>query len=347
MYERLSARIDWFEDVVGTLQPILHDVGRAIGKLAMMARAEREATFGDEISAIESRVRTQDHAAIDLDQLVDESIHASGGLESPVTLTEIERLFLNSESTRHRFLPHGIIEGAYRFNSENDMREVTFRPPVFDRHPYSVELLTYGNPTFDTLLNEVGGDPVDASSAIYGPEAGSAMVLRDSGSPPVAVCVVREDGGVFEVGTFAKYEEVAGQQAAPLSDSDRKRAAAVLREARARVEEKDAAAAREVDNAKRRGLREEARRILIESAHIVEARDGLFAGNGFDRLLERGVPYPGLITVAGGSMPPMSLSDPYRLSLEGKADGVLTRNLSSLKEQGMEVLRRYRAVSGK
>ena len=118
-----------------------------------------------------------------------------------------------------------------------------------------------------------------------------------------------------------------------------------MREARARVEEKDTAAAREVDHAKRRGPREEARRILMESAHIVEARDGLFAGNGFDRLRERGVPYPGLIMVAGGGMPPVSLSDPYRLSLKGKADAVLTRNLNSLKEQGMGVLRRYRAVS--
>ena len=38
VYDRLSDRIDWFEHVVGNLQPILHDVGRAITKLAMMAR---------------------------------------------------------------------------------------------------------------------------------------------------------------------------------------------------------------------------------------------------------------------------------------------------------------------
>ena len=38
VYARLSDRIDWFEHVVGTLQPILHNVGRAITKLAMMGR---------------------------------------------------------------------------------------------------------------------------------------------------------------------------------------------------------------------------------------------------------------------------------------------------------------------
>ncbi len=83
----------------------------------------------------------------------------------------------------------------------------------------------------------------------------------------------------------------------------------MLREARARVEEEAATVSRRMRRAKLRGLREEARRILIESAHIVEARDGLFAGNGFDRLLKRGVPYPGLITVASGSMPSMIATD--------------------------------------
>ena len=93
-------------------------------------------------------------------------------------------------------------------------------------------------------------------------------------------------------------------------------------------------------------LREEARRILLKSAHIFEVREGLFADSGLDRLRRLGVPYPALIKVAGGSMPPMSPSDPYRQSLEGKADAVLTRNLNGLKEQGMAVLRRYRAASG-
>lgn len=58
------------------------------------------------------------------------------------------------------------------------------------------------------------------------------------------------------------------------------------------------------------------------------------------------MPYPALIKVAGGSMPPMSPSDPCRVPLEGKTDAVLTRNLNVLKEQAMDVLRRYRAASG-
>ncbi|MDE0474662.1 MAG: hypothetical protein OXI50_08885, partial [Gammaproteobacteria bacterium] len=102
---------------------------------------------------------------------------------------------------------------------------------------------------------------------------------------------------------------------------------------------------RRMRRAKLRGLREEARRILLQTAHIFNVREGLFADGGLDRLRGEGVPYPALIKVAGGNTPPMSSSDPYRQSLEGKPDAVLTRNLNGLKEEGMEVLRRYRAAS--
>ena len=345
VYERLSARIDWFEDVVGTLQPILHNVGRAIGKLAMMERDERDAAFGDTVSELESQAGSRDRTAIDLDELVDHSVPASVESASPVTLADIERLFLNSEWTRHRLQPHETIDGAYWLHPDPNNRAVTFRPPVFDRHPSSVELLTYGNPTFDDLLLEVAEPSGDESADPSPAEAGAALVLHDSGTPPVAVCVVKEKSGVYRAATFAEYEQAASKQDANWSDSEGQRAAAVLRQARARVEEEATAVSHRMRRAKLRGLREEARRILLHSAHIFEAREGLFAASGLERLRREGVPYRALIKVAGGSIPPMTPSDPYRLSLEGKADAVLTRNLNGLKEQGMEVLRRYAAAS--
>ena len=346
VYERLSERIDWFEEVVGTLQPILHNVGRAIGKLAMMERAEREATFGDTVSELESQARSRDQAAIDLDELVYHAVPTSAESASPVTLADIERLFLNSELTRPRFQPHGTIDGAYWLHPDSNARAVTFSPTVFDRHPSTVELLTYGNPTFDDLLLEVAEPPGTESADASPAEAGAALVLHDSGPPPVAVCVVKENRNVYAIASVAEYERAAEQRDTAWSDSDRKRASAVLRQACTRVEEEVASVSRRMRTAKLRGLREEARRILLQSAHIFEVREGLFADSGLDRLRKQGVPYPALIKVADGSIPPMSPSDPYRQSLEGKADAVLTRNLNGLKEQGLEVLRRYRTALG-
>ena len=347
VYERLSARIDWFEEVVGTLQPILHSVGRAIGKLAMMEPHEREAAFGDTVSDLESQAGSREEAVIDLDELVDHSVPDSAELASPVTLADLERLFLNSELTRRRFQPHGTIDGAYWLRPGSNARAVTFRPSVFDRHPSTVELLTYGNPTFDGLLLEAAEPPGTESADDSPAEAGAALVLYDSGPPPVAVCVVKENDDVSYIANVAEYERAAEQRDAAWSNSDRERASDVLRRARARAEEEAAAVSRRMRRAKLRGLREEARRILLQSAHIFEVRDGLFAfaDGGLDRFRSKGVPYPALVKVAGGNMPPMSSSDPYRQSLEGKADAVLTRTLNGLKEEGMEVLRRYRAAA--
>ena len=347
VYKRLSDRIDWFEEVVGTLQPILHNVGRAIGKLAMMEKDERSATVQDTVSELKSQVQSHEKEAIDLDELVDHRIPVSHVPESPATLEDLERLFLNSESTRHRFQPHADIAHAFWLRSRKHTSVVTFRPSVFDRYPSTLELLTYGNPTFDDLLRDAAEAPGDEPAGALRAEAGSALVLHDPGTPPVAVCAVKENSRVSEATTFAEFEQAAGKQDAAWTDSDRQHAAAMLHQARARMEEEISETWHEMQDAKRRGLREEARRIVLLSAHIAEIQEGLDTaadGNGLDRLRGRGVPYPGLIKVAGGSMPPISPSDPYRKSLEGKTDAALTQQLNRLKEQGMEVLRRYQTA---
>src|SRR5690606_4846108 len=49
VYQRLSDRIDWFEHVVGALQPILHRVGRTIQELALLRPTERGQRLDDEV----------------------------------------------------------------------------------------------------------------------------------------------------------------------------------------------------------------------------------------------------------------------------------------------------------
>ena len=344
VYARLSDRIDWFEHVVGTLQPILHNVGRAITKLAMMGRRERDRDFDDTLSEIEQQADAHHHAGIDLDALVDESIGSSAAPESPVTLENIERAFLTSDVTRPRFLPHATIPEAYWLHSGEHPRAVTFSPQVFDRHPSSVELLTYGNPTFDDLLDEVVGPPDQPAGGVDGEEAGAAMLLRDLGRPPVAVCVVNENGEIGEAATVSAYERAAREHETMWSETDRGRAREVLVDARSRLDGAIAAVKDEMARARRRGLREEARRILFESAHILAVQEGFFTpadDDAVDRLCLRGVPYRGLRRIVGGRVPRVSSDDSYRAELDGKRPSALSQMLSRLKEQGVEVLRRY------
>ena len=342
VYERLSDRIDWFEHVVGTLQPILHNVGRAISKLAMMARGERDQVLDDTLSEIENRTDSHERAAIDLEALVDASIATSAARDSPVTLADIERAFLGSDLTRPRFHPHGAIRDAYLLTSGSTPRAVTFRREVFDRYPSSVELLTYGNPTFDELLHDVAG-PAEGEPEASAEPSGGAMLLRDHGSPPVTVCLVKEGARFEEADTIADYQRAAEIHEAEWSAAERERARKVLAHARNQVDEHAEAVAREMASAKRRGLREEARRILVQTAHILDIQEGFFTSTGenaMDGLRIRGAPYRGLISILGDT-PAVSASDPTRSDLEGKTPATLTQLLNRLKEQGFEALRRY------
>ena len=346
VYDRLSDRINWFEHVVGTLQPILHNVGRAISKLAMMARRKRNQVLNDTISEIENQTDSHADTAIDLEALVDAGIASSTAPESPVTLADIERVFLRSDLTRQRFHPHATIRDAYWLTSGKVPRAVTFRPDVFDRYPSSVELLTFGNSTFEELLDEVAG-PAEGKSEESVEPAGGALLLRDQGPPPVAVCLVKEDTGLEVATTIADYQRAAEGHEAEWSTAERAKAREFLADARNQVDGHAEAVAREMASAKRRGLQEEARQILVQSAHIVDIQEGFFTStddSALDRLRERGTPYRGLLSILGGDRPAISASDPTRSSLEGKTPATLTQLLNRLAEQGFEVLRRWAAI---
>ena len=233
VYDRLSDRIDWFEHVVGNLQPILHDVGRAISKLAMMERHERDQKLEPTLAEIRKQADGRDENQLDLDALVDETVATSSGPESPVTLSAIEQAFLTSDLTRSRFWPHPSISGAYWLDYGESPRAVTFRSAVFDQHPYTVELLTYGNPTFDDLLNEVAGGDLQAAKDVQGGATGGAILLRDTVYPPVAVCVVKNQGDLAQVATVSAYQKAAVEHESKWTADDRDRARAILDQARA------------------------------------------------------------------------------------------------------------------
>ena len=343
VYERLSDRIDWFEHVVGTLQPILHNVDRTIRKLAMMGRLERKAAFNDALSEIELQADAHDQATIDLDALVDDTVPTATECPSPVTLDDIERVFLNSELTRHRFLPHATLSNVYWLQSGNGARAVTFKPRVFDRHPSSVELLTYANRTFDALLDEVAGPP-SHDSHLPGQPAGATMLLRDHGDPPVAVCLLKDRHNLSEITTVSAYQQAAEDHEVEWSGADREHARRLLGAARATLDDHAAAVQAETRSARHRGLREEARQILVQSAHILTVQEGFFTPtdqDAIDRLCRQGVPYLGLRKILQDDLPTVSPTDPIRTEIEAKAPAALTQLFSRLREQGMEVLRRY------
>ncbi len=154
IYQRLADRIDWFEVVVGELQPILAEVGEATRRLAMLSPSEREARLELEIAALRQRLDQRAVESLDLDAYLDND-NGQTGPESPVTLADLEQVLTQSQATGRLFRRHPEIREAYQLSWKDEVLSVTFSPKVSDKHPDTVYFLSYGSPLLADLLAHV------------------------------------------------------------------------------------------------------------------------------------------------------------------------------------------------
>jgi ERCC4-related helicase len=162
IYFRLRDRIQWFEVVVGDLQPILAEVGEVTRRLAMLSPTEREIELENEIRKLKNRIQERSFDSLNLDQFAQSDINKLGPI-SPVTLEQIEYILTTSQATATLFTPHPEIEKAYLLQWENASYPVTFSSEVFDQYPVTLRLLTFGTPLLDQILKaipDIGDEPV-------------------------------------------------------------------------------------------------------------------------------------------------------------------------------------------
>ena len=95
---------------------------------------------------------------------------------SPVTLDDLERVLTTSKATSAVFQAHPKIKDAYILQWDGHGNPVTFSPAVYDEHPSTVQLITYGNPLLDELL---------CKSPEPGGVTRAAGALCDDGEMPV------------------------------------------------------------------------------------------------------------------------------------------------------------------
>ncbi len=156
IYFRLQDRIQWFEVVVGDLQPILAEVGEITRRLAMLSPTDREIELDHEIRNLKNRIQERNFEALDLDQIIQADIDNLAPT-SPVTLEQIEDILTKSQVTSTLFTSHPEIEKAYLFQWENTSYPVTFSREVFDQYPVTLRILTFGTPLFNQILNAIPG----------------------------------------------------------------------------------------------------------------------------------------------------------------------------------------------
>jgi SNF2 family DNA or RNA helicase len=154
IHQSLADRINWFEVVVGDLQPILAEVGEVTRRLAMLPPTEREANLEIEIAALKQRLDQRDVESLNLDEYL-EADNYKVSSASPITLEHIQHLLTQSQVTGHLFQPHPEIPGAFMLSWKGENLLVTFTPKVFDEHPDTVRFLSYGSPLLADLLATV------------------------------------------------------------------------------------------------------------------------------------------------------------------------------------------------
>jgi ERCC4-related helicase len=154
IYQALSSRINWFEWVVGELQPILSSVAKTIQEVALTQRDAREERLQQAIADLNKKYDDLLAQGLDLDEyLVDEVEEVRG--QCPVTLKDLESTLTQSPSLKSCWASHADYPNAWTLHVDETPVGVTFDRELFDEHPETVRLVTYGSEILTGLMNRL------------------------------------------------------------------------------------------------------------------------------------------------------------------------------------------------
>lgn len=154
IYQALKDRINWFEDVVGTLQPILADVTKVTRDLAMLSAERQAAELDRAIRRLREEIDRARVESLDLDAYLHQD-EPGRALQSPVMLVNLGAMLTQSLATRHLFRPHPEIDDAYWLNWRGEKTAVTFSAGQFDKFPDTLHFMSYGSPLLAEILDAV------------------------------------------------------------------------------------------------------------------------------------------------------------------------------------------------
>jgi superfamily II DNA or RNA helicase len=348
VYRALEDRIGWFQDVVGELQPILARVGQAIQTVAMTPGAERERVMVRELDQLRGELDARQAGGLDLEQYL---VPEEPALESasPVTLGDLERVLTPAPALAGRFQPHPGFDRAYWLRTDEGEVAVTFDAALFEAHPNTLRLLTYGSEWLVTLLAAV---PEPAWSS-------EGCVLRCSATGPLPRCAyytLDARGRPQRIERLADLELLyAGQPNVPAAGwseetvraarDDFQRELATLWQQPAQV-----MAARQ--RAERLALQEQARQTLLQAA-LVELAMGqqpqLFAEEALPMafteaavtgLRRHGYPFAPLLKLVQVDGLRPSPTDPFYTAMQGQSREALKRQFTALRDKAARLVSR-------
>jgi ERCC4-related helicase len=211
IYQRLADRINWFEVVVGELQPILAEIGEVTRRLAMLPSEERESQIEREISALQQRLQSKEVESLNLDNYADTDDFQPAQV-SPVNLVDLEQILTTAHATALLFQPHPVIEKAYLLTVQDKQIPVTFVPECADAHPDTVQFLSYGNAILDELLSLNMGPDFD--------EFGQLVRFETSDEPKLCGWYIKNEQNGLPV-SIPTLDEIANYLDSSLSSQSK------------------------------------------------------------------------------------------------------------------------------
>lgn len=344
IYQRLSDRIHWFEDVVGGLEPILDRVSRVIEKVAMLPKGQRPKALEAEVTDIKEAVERQKAESLDIEGFLDQQVASSAELPPPLTLQDLERTVLES-SLGPLFQPHREIPGAHQLNWRGQDHLVTFSPIAFDAHPNSVVFLTYGTPLLAELLASVGPP---AST----PEPAGPACFRVASPVRQSLFTAPMDQGFCELDSIQRLRAAleapvhGWQPGGPERARDLATFAATTH-AKRMTERIEREVGQEVE-----AVRERARAVLVHTALIdiaLSRRPDLFEPTGavdfgseaVAQLRKEGVPYKALLKILHPEVPEAKPTDAFFEAIESASPEALRKRREALRAEGIETVQSY------
>lgn len=345
VYQRLEDRIDWFQTVVGELQPILSQVARTIKTLAMTPAAERERLLEQEVDSIRRALETRETELLGIEEYLDTELKRRAERPVPISLQELEELLVGSEIAGLTLEHHPEIQGAHFLTWKGERFGVTFDRELYDAHLNSLRLLSLGDELLESIFNSVPSPELSNENK-------GILRLESEGPPRRCKYYVSDKGSPCAIETLAELRTHVHSMTHSRWNSDSR--AAALKEFEhylCQVWERDAEIAKARAQAERLALEEQARQLLLHAALVdlvlaqrrlgdeqdlpVDLSDGVIL-----RLRRHGYPFAGLLRIVDTTDLELSASVPFYLKIQDDTPESLKRRFAELRHRTADVLDR-------
>jgi superfamily II DNA or RNA helicase len=344
IYSACSDRINWFETVIGELQPILSRVERAIQAAAMTKGESRLRCLEEEVFSLREEIDRRKAEGINIDEYTLSGMSAGGGVLSPLTLPQLQHLMTDTILLPGVFRPHPVIEDAYTVMWKGTEYTATFRPDVFDKHPNTVRLLTYGEVVFEDIMDAIPPPGIDLNDA--------GLTKRSAKTPYDLVSFYRigENGAVETITSLGSMKNLLTKTPRPELRAEKMSEvdldfAEIVRKMSNKVSVQEETRKR----TRRMSLEEEGRNLLVRATYLrlsmtqqtplfEEAFPLDFSDAAVKRLAKLGYPFAGLLRLIDVDGVYLSPTEPTFIEMQKQNPTTLNRKFGAIIEQGKTLL---------